>query len=269
MTGRRKARETALQMLYQIDMTGAAADEAIAVYTSHYLEHSDADQSFACAVTRGVADHRSEIDALISRTAANWSIERIMPVDRALLRMAVYELRYCAEIPARVTINEAIELAKQYGSDKSPAFINGILDRIASGKIKPGPAVRRKPTRAVPTSAAHADAEALDPRSQVRRTLERIARLKSIIPDRDLAQAVFGSKAQPTDSRLLEILADIAAEEHAAGRPLLPALVVSAERDRPRMEFFDLAVQLGYRFDNREAFWQEQRQRLYAQWKEF
>ena len=269
MTGRRKARETALQILYQVDMTEAGAEDALAIYAGHYLDGNDTAEPFTCDVVRGVAAHQRQIDDLITRTAANWSLQRIMPVDRAVLRMAIFELQYCPDIPARVTINEAIELAKLYGADKSPGFINGILDRVASGKIKPGPAVRRKRAPVLKTTSTQEAPDALDPRSQVRRTLEHIARLKSIIPDRDLAQTVFGSRAEPTDPRLRGILSEIAAEEHAAGRPLLPALVVSAERDRPRMDFFDLAAQLGYRFDNREAFWQEQRQRVYAQWKEF
>jgi N utilization substance protein B len=74
-------------------------------------------------------EHQSEIDALIGKASRNWRLERMARVDRNLLRLAVYELKYCSDVPAKVAINEAIEIAKRYGTAESPAFVNGILDR--------------------------------------------------------------------------------------------------------------------------------------------
>jgi N utilization substance protein B len=87
-------------------------------------------QSFAEALVRGVADKTAELDQIIQANAAHWSLARIAPVERNILRLAAYELLYRDDIPERVAINEAIELAKLYGSEESGAFVNGILDQI-------------------------------------------------------------------------------------------------------------------------------------------
>jgi len=80
-----------------------------------------------------VRDHRARIDEIISDKSKNWSLERISKVDLGILRMAIFELLFRADIPKNVTINEAIEVAKKFGTKDSPAFINGILDEVASG----------------------------------------------------------------------------------------------------------------------------------------
>ncbi|MBN1958907.1 MAG: transcription antitermination factor NusB [Desulfuromonadales bacterium] len=86
---------------------------------------------FAEALVRGVVEYCAVIDKKIVEVAKNWSLERMAPVDLSILRLAAYELLYRPDIPARVTINEAIEIAKRYGTKDSPAFINGLLDKIA------------------------------------------------------------------------------------------------------------------------------------------
>jgi N utilization substance protein B len=85
---------------------------------------------FAEQLVQGVLDHLTELDELLQRVADHWSVDRMAVVDRNVLRCAVYELLYLDEIPAKVTINEAIEIAKRFGSEESGAFINGILDKI-------------------------------------------------------------------------------------------------------------------------------------------
>lgn len=87
-------------------------------------------QAFAETLVRGTADRCAELDEIIQANAAHWSLARIAPVERNILRLAAYELLYRDDIPERVAINEAIELAKLYGSEESGAFVNGILDQI-------------------------------------------------------------------------------------------------------------------------------------------
>lgn len=87
-------------------------------------------RTFAEALVRGTAEKIAELDETIEANAAHWSLARIAPVERNILRLAAYELLFCDDIPERVAINEAIELAKLYGSEESGAFVNGILDQI-------------------------------------------------------------------------------------------------------------------------------------------
>jgi N utilization substance protein B len=153
MGQRRKARECALQVLYlldaQLDLAGAARPEAPpsgdeeALLNEQlrlfWLEESfeEDTRKFAESLIRGVLRERRQIDQLIQSSSRNWRLERMARVDRNVLRLATYELRYLPEIPKRVTLNEAIELAKRYGAEDSGAFINGILDRICQETEKP------------------------------------------------------------------------------------------------------------------------------------
>lgn len=118
---RRRARELILRALFQRDFVeGAEFDRPTDPYVSGVLE--------------GIEAHREEIDRLIEERAEGWPLERLHSVDRNILRLAIYELLYREDIPAEVVINEAVELAKKYGTERSPAFINGILDRILKEK---------------------------------------------------------------------------------------------------------------------------------------
>lgn len=137
---RRKAREHALQILFQLDVRKTKLSAAI---LKHFWAEYNPDEeikAFAEETVKGTNKHLPEIDLLIRQCAENWSLDRMAVVDRNVLRMAVYEILYRQEIPTSVTINEAIEIAKKYGSDESGAFVNGILDRVAreTGKLEEG-----------------------------------------------------------------------------------------------------------------------------------
>jgi N utilization substance protein B len=127
---RRKARELALQALYQIEITGDASTGAVELFLSHFEGNAKA-KDFARRLVLGVVSQRSEIDARIEQSTENWKLARLAKVDLVLLRMATYELIYCPDIPANVSLDEAIEIAKRFGTGDSPAFINGVLDQVA------------------------------------------------------------------------------------------------------------------------------------------
>lgn len=134
MHKRRKAREIALQVLYGLDTQGGEPGEVLALYWSNCDNVSEVISSetirFSTELVEGVWKNRNRIDGLISGNSENWSIGRMSRVDRSILRMAVYELLFCPDIPPKVTLNEAIDLGKIYGSENSGAFINGILDAL-------------------------------------------------------------------------------------------------------------------------------------------
>lgn len=137
---RRKAREHALQILFQLDVR---KDKPSAAILKHFWAEYNSDdeiKAFAEEIVKGTYKHLSEIDDLIRKCAKNWSLDRMAVVDRNVLRLAVYEILHRMDIPTSVTINEAIEIAKKYGTDESGAFVNGILDRVAreSGKLEEG-----------------------------------------------------------------------------------------------------------------------------------
>jgi len=129
MGKRRKAREFALMMLYELEFRPGEADRLLKGF---WQEHPAAPevQSFAESLVRGTLEHGAEIDRQVAGHATHWSLARIAPVERNILRLAAYELLYRHDIPEKVAINEAIELAKLYGSEESGAFVNGILDQI-------------------------------------------------------------------------------------------------------------------------------------------
>jgi N utilization substance protein B len=130
---RRKGRSVAVQILYQLEMNGQDIEQNLPVFWEHHV-YDDAIRDFAERIARGVLENRQSIDTLIVDTTKNWSLERIAPIDRNILRAAIYEILYCDDIPYKVTLNEAIELGKKYGSDKSGAFINGVLDSVSGVK---------------------------------------------------------------------------------------------------------------------------------------
>ena len=98
---------------------------------AHFEEADEATERFADELVRGVQSERPQIDALIQTSSTHWKLERMARVDRNILRLAVYEILRRADVPVRVTLNEAVELGKKYGSEESSAFVNGVLDRIA------------------------------------------------------------------------------------------------------------------------------------------
>jgi N utilization substance protein B len=129
MGARRKARELALQMLFQHDMSGNAPDQIIATFEE--LQKSKPNtREFATKIFRGTVEHISELDDIIQNQAENWRLSRMAAVDRNIIRMSVYEFMHEDDTPKLVIIDEAIEIAKKYGTQKSSQFINGILDGI-------------------------------------------------------------------------------------------------------------------------------------------
>lgn len=129
MGARRKARELALQMLFQHDMAGNEPDMIITTFDD--LQKSKPNtREFATKIFRGTVNHLSEIDDMIQAQAENWRLSRMAVVDRNIIRMSVYEFLHETDTPKLVIIDEAIEIAKKFGTQKSSQFINGILDGI-------------------------------------------------------------------------------------------------------------------------------------------
>lgn len=129
---RREARELALQALYQLDLTGDG-DPALSLahLWAQYADQQEV-QAFARELVEGVRAHGERIDALITESAEHWRLPRLSRVDLSVLRLATFELLAQPETPAAVTINEAIEIARRFGSEDSPTFVNGVLDHVAS-----------------------------------------------------------------------------------------------------------------------------------------
>ncbi|MBI4587637.1 MAG: transcription antitermination factor NusB [Candidatus Rokubacteria bacterium] len=137
MGKRRKARELALQFLYQLDLRRGEdpASSSEEFWSRHPV---DADvRAFAETLVRGTTLHREKIDELITQYALHWDLERMAVADRNILRAAIFELLWTADVPPKVAINEAIEVAKKFSTQESSRFINGILDRIHK-ELRPG-----------------------------------------------------------------------------------------------------------------------------------
>lgn len=128
---RREGRELALQLLYALDLNPMKMQETLRLSreNSRSAEHV---RIFAEELATGVMANRDAIDEMIAGTSKNWAISRMAKVDLNILRLAVFELVFRSDIPRNVTINEAIEVAKKFGTEDSPAFINGILDEVAT-----------------------------------------------------------------------------------------------------------------------------------------
>lgn len=129
MGKRRKARETTLQILFQLEFDDSQLDETI----SKFLENKKAGKEEKELCTRlicGITAHQAEIDKIIQSVSENWRIARMAIVDKNILRMAAYEMLYDKDLAPAIIINEAIEIAKKYSSEQSATFINGILDAL-------------------------------------------------------------------------------------------------------------------------------------------
>ena len=129
MSTRRRAREIALQVLYQLDLDPGDPKKVLSLHWENF-QPSEQAREFCVRLVEGVLQNGKEIDRLIEEHSENWTLKRMAVVDRNILRLAAFELRYCPDIPFKVTLNEAVELAKKFGADDSSAFINGILDRV-------------------------------------------------------------------------------------------------------------------------------------------
>lgn len=139
MRKRTKARECALQVLYQIDITKDSAEILLSLFWEGKEIEAEV-KDFATMLVNGVVGNLPNIDEVITKYASNWKLKRMAVIDRNVLRLATYELLYCKDIPPKVSINEAIDLAKRYGDVDSGKFVNGILDRINKEKLPDGKA---------------------------------------------------------------------------------------------------------------------------------
>ncbi|GAB6097163.1 transcription antitermination factor NusB [Desulfatiferula olefinivorans] len=127
---RRSSRELAMQALYYIDMGKNEQDQAYKLFCINF-EPSEDIKPFFESLVRGTLAHLPAIDRKIEAFSSNWKLSRMSGVDRNVIRIAVYELMFCPDIPAKVTINEAIDIGKKYGTADSGSFINGVLDAIS------------------------------------------------------------------------------------------------------------------------------------------
>jgi N utilization substance protein B len=137
MRNRSKAREAVLQALYQMDVTGAPLDECakrVSRGEDDGEELSGVAAEYFETLFYAITERLEGLDELIEKYSDNWSVKRMTVVDRNVLRLAVYELNSCGDVPFKVVIDEAVELAKRFGTEESSAFVNGILDKVAKEK---------------------------------------------------------------------------------------------------------------------------------------
>ena len=137
MRKRTQARECALQILYQADMTGAPMAAVTAAYWEAHPVRDTEVVAFSERLVMGVEAYRGDIDHKIAQYATNWQLDRMAVIDKNVLRLGVFELLHDGEVPVKVAINEAIELAKRYGDIESSKFVNGVLDKINKTEIVP------------------------------------------------------------------------------------------------------------------------------------
>ena len=137
MGTRRQARELAMQALFYMDIQNHASLQMLESFCENFRPPKRSHPFFLTLVS-GVLENRSEIDTLIERFSKNWKINRMSCVDRNVMRVAVYEMLYCEDIPPKVSINEAVDVGKKFGGEESGAFINGIMDSIGDALDKEG-----------------------------------------------------------------------------------------------------------------------------------
>lgn len=135
MRKRTKGRECALQILYSLDVRKDKSQDVIEIYWQENEEEFSV-KDFANSLIKGTLEHLPAIDQLISKYTDNWRIERMAVIDRNIIRLATYELLFTEDIPPKVSINEAVELAKKYGDEESGRFVNGVLDKINKTECK-------------------------------------------------------------------------------------------------------------------------------------
>ena len=132
MAARSKARKRAVDVLYEADLRG---DDRLAVLRDRIETANPPVPEHTVRLVEGVAEHASRIDSLIDAHASNWSLDRLPDVDRAILRMAVFELLWADDVPDVVVIDEAVELARSLSTDDSPSFVNGVLGAILDAEV--------------------------------------------------------------------------------------------------------------------------------------
>ena len=118
-------------MLFQLEGSGVSADQAVELFWRTFEDADPEGKPYADTIVRGVADNLDAIDKKVTAASQNWRLERMSRVDRNLLRLGTWELMFRTDVPRAVILDEAVELAKSFGTDESSGFVNGVLDRIA------------------------------------------------------------------------------------------------------------------------------------------
>jgi len=130
-SNRRKAREDALQILYQLDLNNQLSIEmALNHFEALYLQNQSGLDPFTRRLVIGIGEKVKEIDLKIADISSHWRPDRMAAVDRNILRLGAFEILFCDDIPGTVTVNEMVEIAKEFGAENSPAFVNGVLDKL-------------------------------------------------------------------------------------------------------------------------------------------
>jgi transcription antitermination protein NusB len=164
MTRRSRGREVALQVLYQVEQNAGISPEEIHRFITRRLLDDRKLCEFTESLTAGVKEHQAALDAMISKVAENWRLDRMAAIDRNILRLGAYEMLHCPEVPAKVAINEALELAKRYSTAQSSRFVNGILDRVLQWQTQESETTEVKPEPGPETeSASSVDTASLPP----------------------------------------------------------------------------------------------------------
>ncbi|MCG6167017.1 transcription antitermination factor NusB [Leptospira sp. FAT2] len=135
MSARRTSREIAVMALYQLELTGPPLKEVLK-FKWYDKKTEQEERDFAVSIVNGVVKNQEQIDTLIKKYSKNWDFSRISVVNKAILRLSVYALLHTWEVPKNVTIDEAVELTKEFESEESARFVNGVLDAILKNEIK-------------------------------------------------------------------------------------------------------------------------------------
>ena len=162
---RRKAREVALQALYQYDLNPDTEVETIQVYVADQLQFPGL-EAFSLGLINGVRERLADIDAKLWKHLDNWALRRLAAIDRNIMRLATYEMVY-GDTPPKVAINEALEICKRFSTEASSAFVNGVLDRVAGPLPDPSPPAPRPPEPEVPSENPEVDAPPVTPPADV------------------------------------------------------------------------------------------------------
>lgn len=158
MTQRTRGREIALQVLYQTEQNAGMAPVEIRRFVERRLLGDRKLVEFSEALIAGVRANQARIDEMISEVAENWRLDRMAAIDRNILRLGAFEMLFCPDVPTKVAINEALELAKRYSTAQSSRFVNGILDRLLTAD-----AARKAARPAEPEAEPEPEADGPDP----------------------------------------------------------------------------------------------------------
>ncbi|MDD3990562.1 MAG: transcription antitermination factor NusB [Desulfobacterales bacterium] len=196
MGNRRRARELAMQALFFIDMRPDADDQDPLALFCRSCPPPKSSKALFTELVQGVRRHSPQIDRIIERFSSNWKISRMAGVDRNVMRLAVYEMLCCPDIPPKVSINEAIDIGKKYGTEESGAFINGILDAIHLAMDQEGLALSTDSIEAPPPSAPQqAPTVAVSAPEPPAETVRRVKLGRGLVRRRTVSGPVEGTQS--------------------------------------------------------------------------